>query len=164
MSRSFAFLPVAAFVVLALVMWRGLYLDSKELPSMLIDKPMPAFDLMTVDDNSVTNDSLPSEPFLLNVWGSYCLPCLVEHPTFMRLSESGEIPIVGVNYRDQKPWRLIGWKRMVIPMCLAYSTNLGDLVSISVSTVHLRLIWSIVRGLFATDMSASSMKRCGVKF
>ena len=42
MNRSLAFLPVAAFVILALVMWRGLYLDSKELPSMLIDKPMPA--------------------------------------------------------------------------------------------------------------------------
>ena len=88
MNRSLAFLPVAAFLVLAVVMWRGLYLDSKELPSMLIDKPMPAFDKLTVDGQAVDNDSLPTEPFLLNVWGSYCLPCLIEHPTFMRLSES----------------------------------------------------------------------------
>ena len=102
MNRSLAFLPVAAFLVLAVVMWRGLYLDSKELPSMLIAKPMPAFDKLTVDGQAVDNDSLPTEPFLLNVWGSYCLPCLIEHPTFMRLSESAEIPIVGVNYRDQK--------------------------------------------------------------
>ena len=102
MNRSLAFLPVAAFLVLAVVMWRGLYLDSKELPSMLIDKPMPAFAKLTVDGQAVDNDSLPTEPFLLNVWGSYCLPCLIEHPTFMRLSESAEIPIVGVNYRDQK--------------------------------------------------------------
>ena len=64
MNRSLAFLPVAAFVILALVMWLGLYLDSKELPSMLIDKPMPAFVLTTVDGTSVTNDSLPSEPFI----------------------------------------------------------------------------------------------------
>ena len=49
MNRSLAFLPVAAFLVLAVVMWRGLYLDSKELPSMLIDKPMPAFDKLTVE-------------------------------------------------------------------------------------------------------------------
>ncbi len=102
MNRLMAFLPVAAFLILAVVMWRGLYLDSKELPSMLIDKPMPAFELTTVDDVSVNNELLPKEPFLLNVWGSYCLPCLVEHPTFMRLKESGEIPIVGVNYRDQQ--------------------------------------------------------------
>lgn len=102
MNRTAAFLPVVVFLGLAAVMWRGLYLDSKELPSMLIDKPMPAFDKVTVEDAAVDNGALPSEPFLLNVWGSYCLPCLVEHPTFMRLSESGEIPIVGVNYRDQQ--------------------------------------------------------------
>jgi cytochrome c biogenesis protein CcmG/thiol:disulfide interchange protein DsbE len=102
MNRTAAFLPVVVFLALAAVMWRGLYLDSKELPSMLIDKPMPAFDKVTVEDAAVDNGALPSEPFLLNVWGSYCLPCLVEHPTFMRLSESGEIPIVGVNYRDQQ--------------------------------------------------------------
>ena len=102
MNRTAAFLPVVVFLGLAAVMWRGLYLDSKELPSMLIDKPMPAFDKVTVEDAAVDNGALPSEPFLLNVWGSYCLPCLVEHPTFMRLSERGEIPIVGVNYRDQQ--------------------------------------------------------------
>ena len=102
MGRLGAFLPIAAFLGLAVLMWRGLYLDSKELPSMLIDKPMPAFAKMTVDDLPVDNEALPNEPFLLNVWGSYCLPCLVEHPTVMRLSESGSIPVVGVNYRDGK--------------------------------------------------------------
>ena len=55
MNRSLAFLPVVAFLVLAVVMWRGLYLDSKELPSMLIDKPMPAFDKLTVDGQAVVD-------------------------------------------------------------------------------------------------------------
>jgi cytochrome c biogenesis protein CcmG/thiol:disulfide interchange protein DsbE len=102
-SRSWVFyLPVFGFFALALVLWRGLSLDPKELPSMLIDKPMPAFALTTVDGQQVSNSDLPSQPFLLNVWGSYCLPCLVEHPTLMRLSEEGEIPVVGVNYRDRQ--------------------------------------------------------------
>ena len=69
---------------------------------MLIDKPLPAFDRVTVDSAPIDNSSLPKEPFLLNVWGSYCLPCLIEHPTFMRLSETSTIPVVGVNYRDER--------------------------------------------------------------
>ena len=63
---------------------------------------MPEFALTTVEDLPVSNVDLPDQMFLLNVWGSYCLPCLIEHPTFMRLLEAGEIPVVGVNYRDQK--------------------------------------------------------------
>lgn len=102
MQRLKYFIPVVAFLALAVLLWRGLYLDPKELPSMLIDKPMPAFELTTVDGEPVSNADLPNEMFLLNVWGSYCLPCLVEHPTFMRLTEDGEIPIVGVNYRDRQ--------------------------------------------------------------
>lgn len=102
MGRFAFFLPVIGFFVLAVVLWRGLYLDSKELPSMLIDKPMPQFALTSVDGEPVTNSNLPDQIFLLNVWGSYCLPCLIEHPTFMRLAEEGDIPVVGVNYRDQQ--------------------------------------------------------------
>jgi len=102
MQRLKFFIPVALFIALAVLLWRGLYLDTTELPSMLIDKPMPAFELTTVEGEPVDNADLPTEMFLLNVWGSYCLPCLVEHPTFMRLSEEGEIPVVGVNYRDRQ--------------------------------------------------------------
>ena len=102
MQRWKFFIPAFAFLALAILLWRGLYLDPKELPSMLIDKPMPAFELTTVEGQQVSNADLPDEMFLLNVWGSYCLPCLVEHPTFMRLAEEGEIPVVGVNYRDRQ--------------------------------------------------------------
>ena len=102
MNRLKLFLPVIFFIALAMLLWRGLYLDPKVLPSMLIDKPMPEFALTTVEDLPVSNVDLPDQIFLLNVWGSYCLPCLIEHTTFMRLLEAGEIPVVGVNYRDQK--------------------------------------------------------------
>jgi cytochrome c biogenesis protein CcmG/thiol:disulfide interchange protein DsbE len=102
MSKLKFYLPVFGFIVVGIALWRGLYLDPKTLPSMLIDKPMPAFQLMTVDGKEVTNEALPEQIFLLNVWGSYCLPCLIEHPTLMRLSEEGEIPVVGVNYRDRQ--------------------------------------------------------------
>lgn len=102
MSKLKYFIPVIAFVGLALMLWRGLYLDPKELPSMLIDKPLPEFAMTTVEDSTISNADLPDGMFLLNVWGSYCLPCLVEHPTLMRLAEEGEIPVVGINYKDRK--------------------------------------------------------------
>ncbi len=102
MAKLKFFIPVIFFFALAVLLWRGLYLDTTELPSMLIDKPMPAFTMITVDGEPVSNEDLPGRIFLLNVWGSYCLPCLVEHPTLMRLKEEGEIPVVGVNYRDRQ--------------------------------------------------------------
>ena len=102
MNKLKFYLPVFGFVVISIVLWRGLSLDTKTLPSMLIDKPLPAFELTSVDGNVVANTDLPQQIFLLNVWGSYCLPCLIEHPTLMRLAEEGEIPVVGVNYRDKQ--------------------------------------------------------------
>jgi cytochrome c biogenesis protein CcmG/thiol:disulfide interchange protein DsbE len=102
MNKFKFYIPVIGFALLALVMWRGLYLDPKELPSMLIDKPLPDFQMTTVEGAAITKADLPNEMFLLNVWGSYCLPCLIEHPTLMRLTESDQIPVVGVNYRDKQ--------------------------------------------------------------
>lgn len=102
MNKLKFYLPVFGFLVIAIVLWRGLSLDTKTLPSVLIDKPLPEFALTSVDGNPVDNSDLPDQIFLLNVWGSYCLPCLIEHPTLMRLAEEGEIPVVGVNYRDQQ--------------------------------------------------------------
>lgn len=103
MLRVKFFLPVVGFVMVAGFMWRGLYLDTTELPSVLINKPLPEFELENVYGNQlVGKQNLPEGPFLLNVWGSYCLPCLVEHPTFMRLSENDVIPIVGINYKDDQ--------------------------------------------------------------
>ncbi len=102
MEKLKFYIPVIGFIALAIVMWRGLYLNPKELPSVLIDKPMPTFQRITVDGQQVSNENLPDQIFLLNVWGSYCLPCLIEHPTLMRLAEEGEIPVVGINYRDRQ--------------------------------------------------------------
>ena len=103
MSRLKYFAPVVVFSILAVLLWRGLYLDTTELPSVLINKPLPDFQLEEVYSNQpISREDLPEGPFLLNVWGSYCLPCLVEHPTFMRLSEEGVIPVVGINYKDRQ--------------------------------------------------------------
>lgn len=103
MKKTVYFIPIGIFLLLAVMLWRGLYLDPRELPSVLINKPVPEFRLAEVYGNGMLGKAdLPAGIFLLNVWGSYCLPCLVEHPTFMRLSENNVIPIVGINYKDQQ--------------------------------------------------------------
>lgn len=105
MLRLKSLLPFTVFALLAGSMWYGLYLNPRELPSVLINKPLPDFRLEAVDDNRpVARDDLPDDVFLLNFWGSYCLPCLVEHPTLTRLSEQDVIPIIGVNYKDRQDY------------------------------------------------------------
>jgi cytochrome c biogenesis protein CcmG/thiol:disulfide interchange protein DsbE len=96
------YLPIIGFVVLAGLLWRGLYLDSRTLPSVLLDRPLPEFGLrtLTTGDQLVSREDLPAEPFILNIWGSYCLPCLQENPIFMAAKDENVIPIIGVNYKD----------------------------------------------------------------
>lgn len=103
MNNLKLFLPVIIFMVLAVFMWRGLYMDSRTLPSVLIDRPLPEFQLRSLElgDRLVTTADLPDGPFILNIWGSYCLPCLQENPIFMAAKELNIIPIIGLNYKDR---------------------------------------------------------------
>lgn len=103
MNNFKLFLPVIIFMVLAVFMWRGLYMDSRTLPSVLIDRPLPEFQLRSLElgDQLVSTADLPDGPFILNIWGSYCLPCLQENPIFMAAKEQNIIPIIGLNYKDR---------------------------------------------------------------
>jgi cytochrome c biogenesis protein CcmG, thiol:disulfide interchange protein DsbE len=103
MKNLWLYLPVLGFFAIAIMMWRGLYLDSRTLPSVLIDRELPEFELRSLElgDQLVTKQDLPDEPFILNIWGSYCLPCLQENPIFMAAKENSIVPIIGVNYKDR---------------------------------------------------------------
>ncbi|MBU3069967.1 DsbE family thiol:disulfide interchange protein [Aestuariicella sp. G3-2] len=101
MSRLKLFIPLMIFVVLAVFFWRGLSLDPTDMPSALIDRPMPAFSLPTVNDATrvVSEGDLKGEVTLLNVWATWCISCRVEHPYLVELAAQG-VKIVGVNYKD----------------------------------------------------------------
>jgi len=104
MGKLKLYIPVIIFVAMAAAMWRGLSLDTRTLPSALLDQPLPAFEMRTLQagDQLVTEADLPDEPFLLNIWGSYCLPCLQENPIFMEARDNDVVPIIGVNYKDRE--------------------------------------------------------------
>ncbi|CAM3452437.1 thiol:disulfide interchange protein [Pseudomonas floridensis] len=100
MKRWILALPLLAFLGVAAVLFRGLYLDPAELPSALIGKPFPAFELREVQSERVlTRADLPGKPALVNVWATWCIACRVEHPVLNRLAQQGVV-IYGVNYKD----------------------------------------------------------------
>ena len=142
-------LPAGFFVVLAVFLLLGLGRNPNEIPSPLIGKEAPAFELprlaggatpakgaetgeasghasagmqaagtaqapaaggeqvaaskagQTSDTSSISSASLRGKPYLLNVWASWCMPCLQEHPQMMALAQRHRIRMVGMNYKDR---------------------------------------------------------------
>ncbi len=96
-------IPLIVFVVLCGFLALGFRLqDPHLLPSVLIDKPFPEFALLDLHDEqrTRTREDLVGQVALVNVWGTWCPNCIVEHPELMRISREEDIPIYGVNYND----------------------------------------------------------------
>ncbi len=95
-------LPAMLIVALLVLLGVGLRLDPTEVPSPLIGKLAPPFDLPTLeDDGRVTSDVLLGEPTVVNYFASWCTPCLAEHPLFMRLARTESVRIIGISYKDR---------------------------------------------------------------
>jgi len=98
-------LPLLLFVILLVFLWVGLSLDPREVPSPLVGKAAPPFRLTRLDDpaKSVADGDLRGQVWLLNVWASWCVSCIEEHPLLVELSKQGLVPIYGLNYKDNRP-------------------------------------------------------------
>ncbi|AQQ08136.1 thiol:disulfide interchange protein (plasmid) [Roseibium algicola] len=102
--RNFlAFLPLAGAVLLGVVLAWGLTRDPSILPSTLIGKSVPAFELPPVKGRTLglSSTDLKGEVSLVNVFASWCVACRAEHPLFMKLAAQGAVPLHGLNYKDQ---------------------------------------------------------------
>jgi cytochrome c biogenesis protein CcmG, thiol:disulfide interchange protein DsbE len=99
-------LPFAAFVALAVLFAFGLNpnRDIHALPSPLIGKPAPEFALSDVLDanRSVSNATLKGKVYVLNVWATWCVPCREEHEALLAIAKQHVVPLIGVDYRDQR--------------------------------------------------------------
>ena len=106
-----AVLPLLVFGAIAWFLFDGLYLNPREIPSALLDKPVPAFDMPALagrDGPGLATADLKGEVSLVNVFASWCAACRVEHPLLMRLAEQGVVPVHGLNYKD-RPDAAVAW-------------------------------------------------------
>jgi cytochrome c biogenesis protein CcmG/thiol:disulfide interchange protein DsbE len=97
-------IPLAIFIVLVVFLAIGLGHDPHEVPSPLINKPAPAFQLPQLHDPTRTFSAqeVRGKVWLLNVWASWCFSCREEHPFLIEYARSGAVPIYGLNLKDKR--------------------------------------------------------------
>lgn len=105
-------IPLGLFVVLLGFLFAGLFLDPREVPSPLIDKPAPAFTLTQLHEPGKTlgTADMKGQVWLLNVWASWCVSCRIEHPLLVALAKANVVPVIGLNYKDKNDLG-IAWLR-----------------------------------------------------
>lgn len=125
-------IPLIVFLGLLVMLYLRLGKPTEIVTNTALERPVPAFELPLLSDTTrtMTNNNLPGQPFLVNIWGSWCPTCIVEHPFLMALKERG-VNIVGVNYKDE------------IGNALGYLNQRGDPFSMSVQDLS---------GQFALDL------------
>lgn len=97
-------IPLILFVVLVVFLAIGLGRDPHEIPSPLINKQAPAFQLAQLKDpsKSFSAEEMKGKVWLLNVWASWCFSCREEHPLLLEYARSGAVPIYGLNSKDKR--------------------------------------------------------------
>ncbi|HSH30695.1 MAG TPA: DsbE family thiol:disulfide interchange protein [Thiohalobacter sp.] len=97
-------IPLGIFLLLVALLFRGLSLNPRQVPSPLIGKPAPGFSLprLHAPGRLLTEADLQGQVALVNVWATWCSGCRAEHGVLMALARSGRVPIYGLNYKDAR--------------------------------------------------------------
>src|ERR1700724_535823 len=117
-------IPLVLFVILVIFLAIGLGRDPHEVPSPLIGKAAPTFQLPQLKDpgkNFSAQDML-GKVWLLNVWASWCVSCREEHPVLVEFAKTGVVPIYGLDYKDTRDEALKWLDRLGNP----YQASLFD--------------------------------------
>jgi len=126
MSRASLFVPLGVFIVLAALLYAGFFLnDPHDLPSALLGKPFPAFDLPGLSDtpkSRYTTADLHGRVVLVNVWATWCPTCRAEHEELLHIGKDSGVSIVGINYKDDSNQARMWLRRLGNP----YEFNIVD--------------------------------------
>jgi cytochrome c biogenesis protein CcmG, thiol:disulfide interchange protein DsbE len=122
-------IPLVLFLGLVVFLAIGLGRDPHEVPSPLINKPAPTFQLPQLKDpsKSFSAQDMRGKVWLLNVWASWCVACREEHSMLLEVSSSGAVPIYGLNYKDKRE------------DAISWLNELGDPYTLSVSDLDGRV-------------------------
>ncbi len=104
MRLKTSLIPLILMCIVGAGLALGLRNDPRVLPSAMIDRPLPEFDLPPVraEEIGFKRDDVEGRVALINIFASWCISCRVEHPTLMRLSEENRVPLYGVDWRDKR--------------------------------------------------------------
>ena len=109
MSRR-VWIVLGVFGALVVLLAVGLTLNPREVPSPLIGKAAPPFSLPLLQqpEKSFASKEMLGKVWILNVWASWCGPCIEEHPIITLAAKTLPAPVVGLNYKDSRsdalPW------------------------------------------------------------
>ena len=103
-KRRLPWLPIAIFGALVVLLGVGLTLNPREVPSPLIGKAAPHFELPLLLDSTktFTPADMKGKVWMFNVWASWCTSCRQEHAVIAELAKSGVVPVYGLNYKDTR--------------------------------------------------------------
>lgn len=111
-KRLLYFIPLAIMLGLGAFFAVGLTKDPQILPSALIDRPAPEFDLPSIEGYGAkpgfSTADLKGQVSVVNIFASWCVPCRAEHPNINRLAAMDLVPVYGLNYKDE-PRAARGW-------------------------------------------------------
>ncbi|HHC74487.1 MAG TPA: DsbE family thiol:disulfide interchange protein [Thiothrix sp.] len=97
-------IPLVFFALLVGLLWFGLGNDPTKIPSPLVGKPAPAFELprLYAADQTVSPDDLKGKVWLLNVFASWCVSCRAEHEVVSQFIRQHQVDVLGLNYKDEE--------------------------------------------------------------
>jgi len=112
---------IAVFLALVALLGVGLTLNPREVPSPLVGKPAPHFQLPQLHEPAkrFSQKDVLGKVWLLNVWASWCVSCREEHPVLVEFAKSGVAPLYGLNYKDQREDGIAWLKRFGDPYVLS---------------------------------------------
>ena len=126
-KRFLLFLPLFLLLSVCALLFAGMQHDPKQIASALIGKPVPEFYQanLLAPEQTLSLRELPNEPYLLNIWGSWCGYCKEEHPLLLEIAQSG-VPIIGVDYRDKPQNGRLMLQKMGNPFRLTIDDSRGE--------------------------------------
>ena len=105
MNKKYKILILGATTVIIFILFlKALNTDKVYQPNQMVNKKIPEIILEDLNNkNSKIDQNIFSQKdfVLINIWASWCVPCLIEHPFLMSLKNKNKIDIIGINYKDE---------------------------------------------------------------